>query len=367
MTEMRAYGPTTVSPPGETLADLLDERGLTQAELATRLNRPAKTINEIIRGVAAITPETAIQLEQALSTPAAFWLAREAHYREYLARVDDEAKIVGPGKAWLTEIGFAQLVKLGWVADVKGVVARVRAALRFFGVASIEAWQATYAAPITTATAFRKSTRFATEMGPLAGWLRRGEVEANAIQTKPYVEADFKACVNSLRALTKERNPAVFVPNLRDSCAAAGVAVVLVPAPAGCRASGATRWLSPTKAIIQLSLRHKTNDHLWFTFFHEAGHILLHGKRRRFIDIEGDDRQDSAEREADGFARDLLIPPASAAPLRNIQRSEAAVRAFAAEIDVAPGIVVGRMQHERLLPWSHLNDLKVKYEWKRES
>lgn len=367
MTEMRAYEPTTVSPPGETLAELLDERGLTQAELATRLHRPAKTINEIIQGTAAITPETAIQLEQALGTPAAFWLTREAHYREYLARRSDEAQIVGPGKAWLTEIRFAQLVKLGWVEDVKGVIARVRAALRFFGVASIEAWRATYAEPITTAAAFRKSKRFATEMGPLAGWLRRGEVEANAIPAKPFVEADFRACVTDLRALTKERDPAVFTSRLRESCAATGVAVVLVPAPTGCRASGATRWLSPTKAIIQLSLRHKTNDHLWFTFFHEAGHILLHGKRRRFIDIEGDGREETEEREADAFARDLLIPPPSASRLKNVEPSAAAVRAFAKELDVAPGIVVGRMQHEGLLPWSHLNDLKVRYEWKTKS
>jgi addiction module HigA family antidote len=78
-------------PPGDTLADLLDERGITQAELAERMGRPLKTVNEIVKGKAAITPETAIQLETTLGTPAEFWLNREGRYREWLAREEKAA------------------------------------------------------------------------------------------------------------------------------------------------------------------------------------------------------------------------------------------------------------------------------------
>jgi hypothetical protein len=144
------------------------------------------------------------------------------------------------------------------------------------------------------------------------------------------------------------------------------VAVVFLPAPPGCPASGATRWLAPDKALLLLSLRYKTNDHLWFTFFHEAAHLVLHGKKLLFIDgIDGLDKE--VEQEADRFAGAVLIPPAMADQLRLLGAaghvSEAVVRSLAAQIGIAPGIVVGRMQKEEWLPWTHLNGLKVRYAW----
>lgn len=157
-----------------------------------------------------------------------------------------------------------------------------------------------------------------------------------------------------------------FLPKLVETCAANGVAVVFVPTPRGCPVSGATRWLAPNKAVLQLSLRYKTNDHLWFTIFHEAEHLLLHGKRLMFL--EGADAvSQQQEDEANRFARDALIPPAEAAKPPLLGTSHDAVRNFATRVGVAPGIIVGRMQHERLIEWSHLNDLKVRYDWAPES
>lgn len=78
------YHPDSVSAPGETLSETLDALGMPQTELAKRMGRPIKTINEIIQGKTAITAETALQLEQVLSIPASFWLKREQRYREFL-------------------------------------------------------------------------------------------------------------------------------------------------------------------------------------------------------------------------------------------------------------------------------------------
>ena len=98
----------------------------------------------------------------------------------------------------------------------------------------------------------------------------------------------------------------MFVLQLQALASAAGVAVVFVPAPPGCRVSGANQWLSPIRALIALSLRHKSNDHLWFTLFHEAGHILKHGKKATIVDgLDGVDEVHEAE--ADRFAADQLI------------------------------------------------------------
>ena len=80
------YRPDRVSPPGETLAELLSEHGLTLAEFAAKLGMPTRAINEIVEGKAAISPETAIHLERVLGVPAAFWSNLEREYRDHLAR-----------------------------------------------------------------------------------------------------------------------------------------------------------------------------------------------------------------------------------------------------------------------------------------
>jgi hypothetical protein len=211
---------------------------------------------------------------------------------------------------------------------------------------------------------YRTSKSFTTEQGALASWLRRSETQAAAIPCRPYDAKAFRAALQEMRRLSSEQDPSVLVPQLQGLAAAAGVAVVFVPAPPKCRVSGATQWLSPERALIALSLRHKTNDHLWFTLFHEAGHILKHGKKATFVDgLDGVDEEHEAE--ADRFAADQLIPPAAAQTLQGL-RSEQEVMAAAETLGIAPGLVVGRMQHEKWLPRTHLNGLKLSYRWPQE-
>jgi HTH-type transcriptional regulator / antitoxin HigA len=148
---------------------------------------------------------------------------------------------------------------------------------------------------------------------------------------------------------------------MKRLCSLVGVAVVVVPEITGCRASGATRWLAPHKAVLQLSVRHKRDDHLWFSFFHELGHILLHGKRDQFIE-DGSPAEDPKEREADRFASDTLIPSRYAAELASIT-SLAAIQDFAERIGVAPGIVVGRLQHDGIIRYQVGHKLFVRYKF----
>jgi HTH-type transcriptional regulator / antitoxin HigA len=353
-----AYRPTTVSPPGETLAEVLADRGIPQSDLARRMARPLKTINEIVKGKAAITPETALQLEKALEIPADFWLARESRFREWQAR-RTEHESLRASVGWLKELPCAAMKRFGWIPATRDPLETVAACLRFFGVASAEAWRETYAKPLA---AFRTTGKGKWCLGSVAAWLRQGERQAEKVDCQPYSEPRFTEVLREIRKLTCEPDPSVFVPALVDACRTSGVAVVFVPEVPGCPASGATRWLTSQKALLALSLRYRTNDHLWFTFFHEAGHIVRHGKR--LLVIEGTaDLDAKLEAEADAFARDVLIPPEYGPLLASLRGTRAAVCALAESVGVAPGIVVGRMQKEGLLPWSHLNDLKVRYRW----
>ena len=133
-----------------------------------------------------------------------------------------------------------------------------------------------------------------------------------------------------------------------------------VPEITGTRASGAARWLTPIKAVIQLSLRYKSDDHLWFSFFHEAAHLLLHSKKRTFV--SGTEAEnDPTEDEANAFAASFLIPRRYETELRALESLDD-IAAFADRIDIAPGIVVGRLQKEGILDWSQGNRLKKRFQ-----
>jgi len=204
----------------------------------------------------------------------------------------------------------------------------------------------------------------------VSAWLRCGERAAEDRRLAVFDRKEFQATIDRMRALTTERDPGVFIPALIDACARVGVAMVLAPAPKGCPVSGATKWLSPDTALIMLSLRGKSDDKLWFSFFHEAGHLLKHGKRMTFLDILGEDGLNpDEEREADDFARDTLIPPAEFTALvrPGVTLSERTIREFAKRVGVSPGIVLGRLQHEKRIPWNRFNHLKVKYLWPHEA
>ena len=362
MVEARSneYQPDRVSPPGETLRDLLEETGLSQAELATRMGRPKKTVNEIVNAKAAITTETALQLEMVLGIPADFWNSREQHYREYLARVE-QSRALAAQYEWARQFPLTQMAAHGMVPKVKDKGEQVRLLLQFLGVNAPDQWTELYT---HYAVSFRRSSAFEADRNALGAWLRAGLIRSGRIHTIEYDRGRFLAALDEARGLTRE-DPEVFQPAVQELCALAGVAIVFVPQLPKSRVSGATRWITPKKALIQLSFRYKTNDHLWFTFFHEAAHILLHGKRSIFLDTsrhEGDE-----EEQANRWAADFLIPPAEYESIRDTDVfGRSSIREFAARVGIAPGIVVGRLQHDGLLPRTHCNDLKVRLEWVQE-
>ncbi len=350
------YEPDLVTPPGDTLREILGTRGMSGTELAERIGQSRKNVSDILRGQAPITPETALSLERALGVSASFWLNRERNYREYLARLA-EHKELDRSAQWLRNFPVSWMIKREWIERRTDKGEQNREVLNFFGVASPEAWEVHWK---SCSAALRKSTAQKTDSYALAAWLRRGEIEADEISCNPYESAQFKETLPKIRALTLEP-PKIFQSQLVGLCASCGVAVVFVPELPK-TASGATRWLTPRKALIQLSLRYKTDDHLWFTFFHEAAHILLHGKRLVFV--EGDESGGTEEREADEFAGNMLIPKRTyRAFIASESFNKAAIRRFAQEQGIAPGIVVGRLQHDRLLPFSDCNDLKRKFVW----
>ncbi len=357
------YFPDYVVTPGEVLEHELELRRMTRAELAKRTGLSEKHVIAILKskGSTIITPETAIKLERALGMPVDYWLNLEANYQETRARLAEQAELE-KNLDWLERIPLREMVKRGWLKKFRDKRDQLNEVLRFFGIASVAQWQEIW--PEVT-VAYRQHAKQQIFPEAISAWLRRGEIEAAAIECQPFDKAKFRDVLDDIRSLAGEPDPGIFVPELRARCASAGVAVVLVPGLPKTGLSGATRWLNPDRALIQLSLRYKSNDHLWFTFFHEAGHILLHGKKELFL--EGLNGMDEAkEHQANVFARERLIPAKDfAAFVRQADFSLDSISSFADGLGIAPGIVVGRLQHEKLLPPSHGNRLKVYYQWDR--
>lgn len=340
-------------PPGETLRELLAERGLTQRELARRAALSPKHVNRLLQGLVPLSVDVAQRLERVTGTPARIWNQLEANYRSDLERLRTRRDLAEHG-AWLRGLPVKALVERGLLPEKPADnPSRVEQMLSFFGVASVDAWDDVYA---DIACAFRKSKAHEAEPGAVAAWLRLGELAALEIQAAPFDRKGLRSALPELRALTSER-PEVASSKMSDICAAHGVVLVFIEEITGARSSGATRWLTPEKALIQLSLRYRTDDQLWFTFFHEIGHIFLHGKTNVWIEEVSSAAADPYEVEADRFSRDVLIPPAEAPVLPRL-KSDASVRAFAARIGVAPGIVVGRLQHDQQWSYSRGNNLK---------
>ena len=350
------FMPDYAVSPGETLAETLKTIGMSQKEFAERTGRPVKTINEIIKGKAAITPETALQFERVLGTPAGFWNNLERNYQETLARIN-EHKRLNQKTDWLRKVPLNKLIKMGWIKKHENKVQQLREVLNYFGVASPEQWEARW---LKTQISYRTSKAFQSDPYAVAAWLRKGELTARNINCKTYDALKFKNALSFVRMLTV-KPPEHFQEEIISLCSEAGVAVAFVPEIPKIRASGATWWINTGKAVIQLSLRYKTDDQLWFSFFHEAGHILLHGKKEVFIEDDGDNAK---EDEADKFASDFLIPVKEYDRfIRSGKYGKAAIKQFAGELGIAPGIVVGRLQHDGRLSYGYCNDLKKKCEW----
>jgi addiction module HigA family antidote len=351
---LNRYAPDSVTPPGFHLQEKLDEIGMTQTDLASRIGRTRKTVNEIITGKAPIEPETALQLERALGIPARFWNNAERQYRDHMVRQAERGRLEGQSDR-LKRFPVQAMRKLGWLPKRSDPVETLSDLLTFFGVASFSTLDQLGS---RLCASFRQSAVHRVEPDAVLAWLRKGELDARAILCQSFDKDRFRSALSEIRPLTSRPVPEA-VPQLVRLCASSGVAVVFVPELPGTRTWGATRWLTPDKALIQLSLRGKTDDQLWFTFFHEAGHILLHPKKDIFIELEN--TVDSREDEANRFAADLLIPPGAWQLLRRTQpKSAVEITLFARQHHIAPGIVVGRLQREKLIPWRNLNHLKTR-------
>jgi HTH-type transcriptional regulator/antitoxin HigA len=364
-TKKNQYHPQIAFHPGETLAEKLEELGMGPKEFAIRTGKPEKTVIAILKGKSSITPEMAVQFEHVLKIPAHFWLNMQRNYDEFMAR-EERQELLAESTAWAKLFPIADMVKKGWLPAKTTLEEKTSELLAFFSISNHSAWEDYYFKQ-QLKVVFRISLAHVREPYAISAWLRKGELQAAELPTKTYTEKDFKDALPEIKSIMA-KHPDNFFTQLQMLCLEAGVKVVHTPCINKAPINGSTRWLNDTP-LIQLSGRYKRNDSFWFTFFHEAGHILLHGKKDIFLEnIDYSDKDKHKEKEADDFAIKWTLSKEEEREI--LQRSsitEDDIIEFAEKFNTHPAIIIGRLQHEKLVSYALGRQFLVPIEFKYTS
>ena len=347
--------------PGEHLAEYIDARGWSQAEFSRLADLTPKLVSEIVNAKNPVTPETAIKLERVLGLKDYIWLGLQRDWDLHQAR-QKTMEVAPEQKSWLVLFPIKEMKSQKLLPDTTSDGRLLDALLRLLGVGDPLAY-------VSKCNGFavqhRKSQSFESSRDHVFTWLMLGEQRARAMNLPAFDETKFEKAVREIRKLTREE-PRVFEPAMKRLCHDAGVAVIFMKPLGQTRLFGSAWWIDGNqRAIIQMSLRMKTNDHFWWTFFHECGHIALH-RGKNFADDQNS-RGDGPEAEADRWAETLIYGRNTLKTiLADPPRSEASVRRLADGLKIHPGIIVGMLQHYRQLPFQKLNHLKTKFQWADE-
>lgn len=353
------FQPTWVSPPGETILDILSDREISPECLARNIGYDLNGIKALFNGSHEISELLAHKLAEAIGPDAEFWLTREKQYREDVSRIYRATSKTED--SWLADLPIKSMQAFGWISNSESKSKKVIDCLDYFGIPDISAWK-DVSAEFTSETRFRTSQTFDQEVGATAAWVRFGENKASKISCKPWDKNRLLSSLEAIRALTHISEPALFIPDLQAILNDCGVALVTSKTPEGCPASGMAKFVTEEKALIMLSFRYLSDDHFWFSLFHEIGHLILHGRKSTFVEGEGFECTKD-EKEANDFAALTLIPKSFRDSMRAHATDYRSILKFSKSIGIAPGIVVGQMQHARILKSGHMNKLKVRYSW----
>lgn len=340
-----------IIPPGETIKELLESRNITQLDLSLKTGINKKTINEIINGKAPISISTAQKLEYVFNIPASFWNNLERNYQETLERKKDFDSILEEEK-YLEKIPYLEMSKRGWnfITKTRDSFEKVKNLRKFFSVASLN-----FDTDLKRKMAFRKSTNNNFSFESLYCWIRYGEIQANKEDCEKFDLEKLKLYVPEIKKLANKSFLEQYdkMKKILNKC---GIILIFEPHLPNTYINGVTYKLNGEKGIIMISDRGKKDDILWFTLFHEIGHLLKHGKKEIFIDMENGENS-LIETEADNFAKNSLIPCAEYQTFKKSLINEKNIIEFSKKINVTPGIVVGRLQKDGIIGWNQFNNL----------
>lgn len=347
MVRSRSY---IATPPGATIKEQLNDRGMSQKEFAARMDMSEKHISRLINGDVQLTPEVAVRLEVVLGVPAKFWNNLEAIYREKLVKVEAE-NAMEADETLAKQLPYREMAKFGWVPETRDSKEKVVNLRKYFEVVELSLLENNQ---ITRIACRRLAVTEKSDFALLA-WAQEAKIKAREVKTEPINIKELINIIPDIRLMTVMK-PKEFCPKIKDMLAECGIALIFLPHLQGSFLQGAS-FMDGNKIVVGMTARGKDADKFWFSLFHEFAHIIL-GHIGQINGTSDDDENDANE-----WSRDILIPVADFEEfVENSSFSESSVRSFAKQQGIAPGIVVGRLQNEGFIKHSMMNDLKEHYE-----
>ena len=347
--------------PGDTLKEILEERDMSQKELSLRTGFSGKHISTVLNGENNISVSFAKKLEYALNIDAEFWMNLQNQYDKELIEFDELHSISEKEVSIFKSLKniFSYIVEKGFISDVKQKEQNILELRKFFNVSNLDSIPS-----IVSAGAFRAQTSVNYDPYVLFAWLKICEslsekIETEYVPQEKQIEKLLALCpkIKELSLLSQEK----FIIELQNYFSSCGIAFVIIPAFEGAPVQGFIKTNQDGKTTIGMTFRQKRADIFWFTLFHEIGHFINGDSKQKFIDFES--VENTRETKADNFAQKMLLDSSEYSQFVNENNiSLKRIISFAESQNVAPSIVIGRLQHDKVIGWHEYTDVIQKYE-----
>lgn len=353
------YNDITAFHPGYYVAEVIEDMGITQEEFAARLNTTPKTVSQLVNGQCNLSKDLAKKLSAMLGTSPEVWLNLQTAYEQKLIEIEQEKEL--PAQVMILDMIDYRYFEAFGLPHTRSAKEKISNLCGFLGIATLQLLRQ----PDLVAN-FRTGVSTVEEKNIVNSqtWLLLALRCATQISTQPYSEEKLKAALPEIRGMTVQA-PDVFLPRLCELLAECGVAFVLLPNLKNSGVNGVMKWVSPDRAVLAINARRAYADIFWFSLFHELKHVLQHKTKTAFISLHAEEQQtvnQKLEDEADTFARNSLIPPKEYEKFApSSATTDDQICAFAASIGIHPGVVVGRMQHDKIIPHSRCSSLRQRY------
>jgi len=356
------YENLIVFHPGYYIKDIIEDMEISQEEFAMRLGVTGKTLSKLVNGKINLSDEVALQLSMMLGTDIRTWLNLQQTYEEKWLEIEKQKRLDNEIRL-MRLLDYKYFVKLGVIPEVKNNMEKVTNLCSYLRIASLNVlldkdFLVNYRTGITVMEE--------KNMISSRAWLQVALNEGKNIETKPFDAKILGKYISEIRGMTVKQ-PSEFLPRLKEVFKECGISFVLLPSLKNSGINGAVKWINHDKVILAMNDRRNYADTFWFSLFHEIKHVLQQkikitivseSKNKELYDVL--DR--TLEEEADLFAQNILIPKNDYIKfIRCSNFSEEAIKSFSKEINIHPGIVVGRLQNDKYLGYEKYHYLKEKY------
>lgn len=340
--------------PGYYIKELVEESGLTQEDFAKRLDTTPKNLSILIRGEQSLSIDIAMKLSRMLGTTIGYWLNLQKAYDVLLAEFQSDEELEEEKKIFsYFDYNKCFRDKYGLKDYPRNKNEQIKAIREFLNVSTLRVLTKKDMAVSFRSSADKMSEASIVKANAMV------QIATNRALKEDAPKYDKKKFEKAAKyALTQTTNHKGFYSRIRKEFFDAGVILEVLPNISGSNTNGATKKLG-NNIVLMVNDRRLYSDSFWFTLYHEIGHIINGDYGISFEKEKGE-----LEEKADHYAQDMLIDAEAYTNFLKKKKFDAtSIKRFAHEIDRDPGIVLGRLQNDKVVGYTDysLNALRHKY------